>query len=216
MFTGLIQRVGTLQRRLRQDGGARLEIACDPWPDPLQHGESIAVQGACLTLAASDSPAHFAVDVLDETLDCTSLGQLRTGSRLNLERALRSSDRLGGHFVTGHVDAPGTLLAVRQRGRDVIFHIAAEPAEARYIVYKGSISVDGVSLTVSAVHEDGSFEVNLIPTTLADTTLGERRPGDLVNLETDILGKYVERLLQPGGRAPAGVTLTTLAEAGFL
>jgi len=216
MFTGLIQRVGTLQRRLRRDGGVCLEIATEPWPDPLQHGESIAVQGVCLTLTASTRAGHFEVDVLDETLDCTSLGQLRDGSRLNLERALRPSDRLGGHFVSGHVDAPGRLLAIRPRGRDVVFQIAAGPEAARYIVYKGSIAVDGVSLTVSAVHEDGSFEVNLIPTTLADTTLGERRPGDLVNLETDILGKYVERLLQPGGRAMAGVTLATLSEAGFL
>lgn len=213
MFTGLIQRVGVLRRRMRTDGGARLEIGFGPWPQPLAFGESVAVQGACLTVAASERDT-FLADVLDETLDCTTLGALAHGARLNLERALQLSDRLGGHIVSGHVDGVGRIADLRPRGRDRILRIACEPAEARYVVRKGSIAIDGVSLTVSATFDDGSFEVNLIPTTLGETTLADRRLGDAVNLETDVLGKYVERLLQPGARG-MGVTLESLAAAGF-
>jgi riboflavin synthase len=127
MFTGLIQRVGTLRRRLRAAGGTQLEIDFDAWPEPLAFGESVAVQGACLTVASS-GPRSFLVDVLDETLDCTTLGACASGTRLNLERALRLSDRLGGHVVSGHVDGLGRIADIQRRGRDSVLRIACEPA----------------------------------------------------------------------------------------
>ena len=212
MFTGLVQRVGSLRRRLSIQGGARLDISAGAWPEPLALGESIAVQGACLTVAET-TPDGFVADVLEETLDCTTLGSLPTGSRLNLERALRPMDRFGGHFVSGHVDARGRLVEVRDRGRDVVFRIVCPPDESRYVVRKGSIAIDGVSLTVSALGDEDQFEVNLIPTTWRDTTLADRRVGDALNLETDLVGKYVERLL--GTAPPKGITWASLAEAGF-
>lgn len=196
MFTGLVQRLGTLSRLTRRAGGASLFVSVPtPWPDPLVLGESIAVQGACLTVA-SILPDGFSADVLDETLDCTALSSLSPGARLNLERALATGERLGGHLVQGHVDALGRVLSITPRGRDFVLRVGTDSATLGHIVHKGSIAIDGVSLTVSAFSdEDGWFEVNLIPTTLRETSLQDRRPGDPVNLETDILGKYVERFL---------------------
>lgn len=214
MFTGLVQRTGVLLSLSRSGGGARLQVRAEPWPDALQHGESLAVQGACLTVAGS-ADGCFLADVLDETLERTTLGRLPAGSRLNLERAVRLTDRLGGHLVSGHVDTVAELLEVRPRGRDRVLRLRCEPAAFRLVVPKGSVTLDGVSLTVSALLEDASaFEVHLIPTTWAETSLSERRAGDGLNLETDLLGKYVDRLLR---RAPpsSGITLESLAAAGF-
>ncbi len=196
MFTGLVQRLGTLSRLSRRSGGASLFVSLpSPWPAPLVLGESVAVQGACLTVA-SLLPDGFSADVLDETLACTALPGLPAGARVNLERALAAGDRLGGHIVQGHVDALGSVLSLTPRGRDVVLRVGTDSGTLRHIVHKGSIAIDGVSLTVSALSDDeGWFEANLIPTTLRETSLHERRPGDLVNLETDILGKYVERFL---------------------
>ena len=201
MFTGLIQRLGTLSSLSRSGSGAALTVAVpEPRPDPLVIGESIAVQGACLTVSRV-LPTGFVADVLEETLDCTALSALCLGARLNLERALAVGDRLGGHIVQGHVDALGRVVSIRPRGRDQILRVGTDSAILRPIVYKGSIAIDGVSLTVSALNDEESwFEVNLIPTTLGDTTLSDRHPGDSVNLETDILGKYVERMLAVSGR----------------
>ena len=201
MFTGLIQRLGVLSSLSRSGSGAALTVAVpEPWPDPLVVGESVAVQGACLTVSRV-LPKGFVADVLEETLDCTALSTLRPGARLNLERALAVGDRLGGHIVQGHVAALGRVVSIRPRGRDQIFRVGTDSVILRHIVYKGSIAIDGVSLTVSALNDEESwFEVNLIPTTLEDTTLSDRQPGDSVNLETDILGKYVERMLAVSGR----------------
>ena len=198
MFTGLIQRLGLHAGLARADGGASLSVTLpSPWPDPLVLGESVAVQGVCLTVSRI-LPDGFVADVLEETLDCTALGALRSGARLNLERALAVGDRLGGHIVQGHVDATGEVLSIRPRGRDFVLRVGTDSPTLRQTVYKGSIAIDGVSLTVSALSdEEGWLEVNLIPTTLRETSLSERKPGDAVNLETDILGKYVERLLAP-------------------
>ena len=154
--------------------------------DSLHLGESIAVQGICLTVAHADGHG-FEADVLDETLSCTTLGSLRVDSPVNLERALRLSDRLGGHILSGHVDGCGTVTAKSPRGRDTVLRIACADTLLKYIIHKGSIAVDGVSLTVSALLPD-SFEVNLIPTTLRDTTLGTCSVGTAVNLETDLIG----------------------------
>ena len=218
MFTGLVQKVGRLGGVSRAaGGGAVLSVACAPWADgPLAAGESVAVQGCCLTVCAP-RPDGFDADVLDETLAVTALGRLAPGSALNLERALRPADRLGGHIVQGHVDGTAELLAIERAGRDFRMRLRCAPAEARYVVYKGSVALDGTSLTVSAVPEPCVFEVNLIPTTLRETSLGQRRRGDLLNLETDVLGRYVEALLRGGGeeRERPGLTMERLLQAGF-
>lgn len=214
MFTGLVQKRGSLLSLSRgAAGGAVVRVANDPWPgDPLAPGESVAVQGCCLTVAAV-RPDGFEADVLDETLRATALGGLAPGAALNLERALRASDRLGGHLVQGHVDAVAALESVEPAGRDFRLRLRCEPAVARYIVYKGSVALDGVSLTVSAVPAPGVFEVNVIPVTWRETSLSERRPGDSLNLETDILARYVEAFLAAPARKP--VTMDLLRAAGF-
>lgn len=212
MFTGLVQKVGMLRRLERSQGGWSLTVAHDPWPDKLVLGESVAVQGACLTVTAAGQ-GTFTADLLDETLQRTALRQLGDGAHLNLERALALGDRLGGHIVSGHVDEVGTLLAIDERGRDIAMRVSCSPELARQTVMKGSVAIDGVSLTVSGLGDDW-VEVNLIPHTLAATSLSDRRAGDRVNLEGDILGKYVARLL--GRESRSGVTEQLLAENGFL
>ena len=204
MFTGLVQQVGRWLGAERRGGGAVARVACAPWPDgPLAPGESVAVQGCCLTVVAATADG-FEADLLDETLRVTTLG------------ALRPSDRLGGHIVQGHVDATAEVVSVEPAGRDVRMRLACAGAEARYVVYKGSVALDGVSLTVSAVPAPGLFEVNLIPTTLENTSLRDRRPGDRVNLETDVLGRYVDALLAaPAANAAKPVTMDLLRRAGF-
>lgn len=213
MFTGLIQKVGVLKRLERAYGGWTLTVAHDAWDDTLVLGESIAVQGACLTVTGFDS-GWFTADILDETLQRTALRQLREESRLNLERALALGERLGGHIVSGHVDETGTLLRIEKRGRDVAWRIQCSNGLSRQTVMKGSIAIDGVSLTVSGL-DDASVEVNLIPHTLQMTSLCDRKPGDILNLEGDILGKYVARLL---GRdtSSSSITEAMLRENGFL
>lgn len=214
MFTGLVQRIGTVRRLDRSGGGARIVLAFPRWPDPLAFGESVAVQGTCLTVAEAGADS-FAADVLDETLDCTTLGTLAIGSRVNLERALQLTARLGGHIVSGHVDTVARVVDLRPRGRDRILKVACDEDSFRLVVRKGSVALDGVSLTVSEVCDGkGAFEVNLIPTTWEETSLSDRRVGDRINVETDVLGKYVDRLLRPAS-ASHRITLDTLAAAGF-
>ena len=215
MFTGLVQQAGIFSKLTRKSGGWSISIAYTPWPDPLVIGESVAVQGACLTVTERDSTLLTA-DLLDETLRRTALGELRPGSRVNLERALAVGDRLGGHWVTGHVDECGILAEVRPAGRDFVWHVSCSPTLARQSVMKGSVTIDGVSLTLSGLGDDW-LEVNLIPHTLSVTSLGERRVGDRVHLEGDILGKYVARLLgRESGEADGGITESLLAENGFI
>lgn len=214
MFTGLVGRRGSWLGLARGGGGAVARVSCGAWPDgPLAPGESVAVQGCCLTVAAV-RPDGFDADVLDETLRATALGDLASGAAVNLERALRPTDRLGGHLVQGHVDATARLEAVERAGRDWRLRLRLDGPEARYVVYKGSVALDGVSLTVSAVPAPGLFEVNVIPTTWRETSLSERRPGDRLNVETDVLARYVESLLAaPAARKP--VTMELLRAAGF-
>jgi riboflavin synthase len=196
MFTGLVTGKGMI--RSRRDG--RLEIET-PLAGELAAGDSIAVNGVCLT-AVDPEASHFAADVMPETLRRSSLGPLGEGSEVNVELPLRAGDRLGGHVVQGHVDATGSVAGVRDEGLSRVVRIAAEPELLRYVVEKGSIAVDGVSLTVSAV-DDEAFEVSLIPETLERTTLGQAERGTMVNLEVDVLAKYVEKLIrsQPAGPA---------------
>lgn len=219
MFTGLIQRTGRLERLTRSAGGWRLLVSHAPWPEPLAPGESVAVQGACLTVAEACAEG-FAADLLEETLARTALARLPPGARLNLERALRLGDRLGGHIVSGHVDETGRVRAVGRKGRDATMTVSCSPRLAALTVLKGSIAIDGVSLTVAALAGD-SLAVEIIPHTWENTSLSERRVGDAVNLEADILGKHVARLLgrDPGageGMAAAALDLGVLARAGFL
>jgi riboflavin synthase len=188
MFTGLVQQLGTLTSL----EGGRLAVTAT-LAGELSVGDSVAVNGACLT-ATSVTPDAFTADVMEETLRRTALGALRPGDPVNLELPLRAADRLGGHFVQGHVDGVGTVAAVHDEGFSRLVEIEAEAGLMRYVVEKGSIAVDGVSLTVASLG-DGTFGVSLIPETLERTTLGRASPGDSVNLEVDVLAKYVERLV---------------------
>ena len=198
MFTGIIQTTGTVLGAEACEGDLRLRIGAPAFADAgIALGDSIAVSGCCLTVVAREGDT-LAFDVSNATLSLTTLGGLRDGARVNLEKALRLSDRLGGHLVSGHVDGLGRILAIETDARSQRLGIEAPVALSRYIAAKGSICVDGVSLTVNAV-AGAHFEVNLIPHTVAHTTFRDRRVGDRVNLEVDMLARYVERLAQPGG-----------------
>ena len=191
MFTGLVAGTGSVQTMDHDGDGVRLRVRTELARD-LEPGDSIAVNGVCLTAVAVDA-GGFSADVMAETLRRSSLGPLDEGDEVNLELPLRAGDRLGGHVVQGHVDATGTVEAVNEDGFACAVRIGAPPEVLRYVVEKGSIAVDGVSLTVSAVDDHG-FEVSLIPETLERTTLGSATTGRVVNLEVDVLAKYVEKL----------------------
>ncbi len=192
MFTGLVQGLGQVVAVDETADGVRLAIAT-PLAADLAEGDSIAVNGVCLT-AVEPTPERFAADVMNETLRRSSLAAATTGARVNLELALRAADRLGGHIMQGHVDGLGTVESVEQDGFARVVRVAAPPELLRYVVEKGSIAIDGVSLTVSAVDER-SLSVSLIPETLDRTSLGSAVPGRTVNLEVDVLAKYVEKLV---------------------
>lgn len=197
MFTGLIQGVGSLAARESRSGDARLRIDAGTLPfGAVALGESIAANGVCLTVVAFDA-AGFEADASNETLSLTSLGALPVGRAVNLERALRAGDRLGGHLVSGHVDGVGTVASIVDDARAQCWRFTAPRSLMRYIASKGSICVDGTSLTVNAVDTE-CFEVALVPHTLAHTAFRATRPGDPVNLEVDQVARYVERLLQEG------------------
>lgn len=210
MFTGLIQRIGTV-KRISRGAGLVIEVAFEPWPSPLEDGESVAVNGACLTVA-KHSGTRFTADVLKETEARTGMASLVPGDRVNLERAVRAGDPLGGHIVQGHVDRRGKIAAKIPRGRDYRLKIECGRVIAAQSVVKGSVAVDGVSLTITEVGEDWLC-VDIIPTTAAETTLGSKKPGDTVNLESDIVGKYVAKAAAGARR---GLTEADLAAAGFL
>ena len=199
MFTGIIETTGRVERVTPQGGGTRLTLAADRVLPRLALGESIAVNGACLTVT-SGSGRRFTVDVSPETLRRTTIAALARGARVNLERALRVGDRLGGHIVQGHVDGVGKLDAITPDGDWVLYRFRAPKPIWPYLVEKGSIAVDGVSLTVFRCHK-GRFQVALIPHTLRQTTLADRVPGNQVNLEADVLLKHIEALLRARRRA---------------
>lgn len=202
MFTGLIEGVGLLVARESRGGDARLRIDAGtlPWleqnADGVALGESIAVNGVCLTVVAFDARG-FEADASNETLALTTLGALPAARALNLERAMRPNDRLGGHLVSGHVDGVGQVLSIVDDGRAQRWRFSAPAPLLRYVAQKGSICVDGVSLTVNAVDGEG-FEVALVPHTLSHTAFAQTRVGDAVNLEVDMVARYVERLLATG------------------
>lgn len=223
MFTGLIEEVGTV-RRVDKPGGkicieARL-VTGDPKGKPLAVGDSIAVNGACLTVV-DFSAEGFTADVMPETFRRTGLGSLSKGSPVNLERAMAADGRFGGHIVSGHIDGQGKILQMAEEGNAVLITISAEAGILRQVAEKGSIAVDGISLTVAKV-TDQDFTVSLIPHTVKVTNLRHRKAGDKVNLETDVLAKYVERLLSFGRESEnltenkkTSITRAFLAENGF-
>lgn len=196
MFTGIVEEVGELVGKEDLGDFARLAIRGPLVTSDARHGDSIAVNGVCLTVVEVRPDATFTTDVIGETLNRSSLGRLGVGSRVNLERAAAVNSRLGGHIVQGHVDGTGHVIARTPSQRWTVVRIALPTALSRYVVEKGSITVDGVSLTVSGLGHDW-FEVSLIPTTLDLTILGRAEVGTLVNLEVDVIAKYVERLLSP-------------------
>lgn len=211
----MIQRIGTV-KRVSRGAGLVLEIAFEPWARELEDGESIAVNGVCLTVARHND-TRFTADVLRETEERSTLGALVPGRRVNLERATRAGDALGGHVVQGHVDARGSVKSITPRGRDFRLAVKCPRVVAAQCVLKGSIAVDGVSLTITGLGEDW-LSVDLIPSTLAKTVLGERRTGDMVNLESDVIGKYVAKHAAglAEARARHSLTFDDLARAGFI
>ena len=215
MFTGIVEELGSIRSVRRGQHSSVLSIAAKDILSDLKVGDSVAVNGVCLTATTVDS-GGFTADVMHETLNRSSLGSLTVGSHVNLERAMAANGRFGGHIVSGHIDGTGTITALRKDDNAVWYTISASQELLRYIVEKGSIAIDGISLPVAEVGESW-FSISAIPHTVAVTTLGEKRPGDTVNLENDVIGKYVEKLLrpQPQETAKGSLTLEFLAQHGF-
>ena len=216
MFTGIIEELGTIRAIRRGASSAVLSIGAGTILDDLKVGDSVAVNGVCLTATQVDG-GGFTADVMHETLDRSSLARLAPGDKVNLERAMAAGGRFGGHIVSGHIDATGTITDRRRDDNAVWYTVSAPGALLRYVVEKGSIAIDGISLTVAEITER-DFSVSVIPHTAAVTVLGGKRPGDPVNLEADLIGKYVEKLLRPAQAPPArrsALSLEFLAEHGF-
>ena len=220
MFTGIIEEIGSIRSVAAGTHSAVLSVRAERILEDIHTGDSIAVNGVCLTVSSFDRES-FTADVMHETLNRSGLGALKKDSPVNLERAMRADGRIGGHIVSGHIDGTGTIIRVRTDDNAVWYTIRAASPVMRYIVEKGSVAIDGISLTVAGVDAE-SFSVSVIPHTAKQTTLGLRRPGDAVNLENDCVGKYVEKLLglsgQTGtaaGKRAGGLTRAFLAENGF-
>lgn len=209
MFTGIIEEMGVIRKMTRKGEDALLEIDTSMNLDDIKIGDSIAISGACLTVTAKTDKS-FAVDVSAETLSKTTLRTLKGGDRVNLEKALKANGFLGGHIVLGHVDCIGKICEKVSKSNSLIFGVEIDTAFSKYLVEKGSVTVDGISLTVNKC-EKNRFYVNIIPHTAQATTLGFKTVADPVNIETDILGKYVEKLLRHG----SGIDMSFLAEHGF-
>ena len=211
MFTGIIEEIGKISNIKRGARSAILSIQASKVLEDAHLGDSIAVNGVCLTVTTLNGDV-FTADVMNETLSRSSLGSLRVGSPVNLERAMAAGGRFGGHIVSGHIDGTGRIASVTRDDNAVWFRIMADKKLLRYIVEKGSIAIDGISLTVAKTDSE-SFSVSIIPHTIGQTILGTRKVGDTVNLENDIIGKYVEKLMQ---NDESGVTLDLLAKNGFM
>ena len=216
MFTGIVEEMGQIRSIVRGASSAVLSIEANLILEDLKIGDSVAVNGVCLT-ATSIGAGGFTADVMHETLNRSSLGALQKGSHVNLERAMLANVRFGGHIVSGHIDGTGTIGSIQKDDNALWYTILADAKLLRYIVEKGSVTIDGISLTVADVQSD-RFAVSLIPHTAKVTVLGEKRTGDIVNLETDIIGKYVEKLMKPTveeTKQKSGITMEFLAENGF-
>jgi riboflavin synthase len=214
MFTGIIQHVGTVSHVRPGQDSRRLTIELGPIAQEASLGDSIAVDGACLTVAAL-KPPHAEMDVSAETLRLTTLGSLKTGSRVNLEPALRVGDRLGGHFMSGHVDGVGTIRRLEERPGEWRLEVGVDEALTNQMIMKGSVAVAGISLTIAALNAD-SFEVSVIPHTLQETTLSDLGAGDEVNIECDMIGRWVHKQLgSMQEQQSPGLTMEDLQEGGF-
>jgi riboflavin synthase len=216
MFTGIIQAIGNVEELQARGGDMRLRINTGKLPlEDVVLGDSICTSGVCLTVIELPGDGYWA-DVSVESLNFTTLGNLESGSPVNLEKALTPASRLGGHIVSGHVDGVGEVVSLNEDARSVRVVLRAPDSLARYIAPKGSICVDGTSLTVNRV-SGAEFDLNIIPQTMAETTFGQYRPGSRVNLEVDVIARYLERLIQGDAAAtPGGLSLDTLADNGFL
>jgi len=213
MFTGIIEETGTVQAITTNDAGTALSITADKVLEGTIVGDSIAVNGVCLTVT-SISGRTFTADVMPETVRRTSLVRLHPGAAINLERAMKASGRLGGHIVSGHVDGCGLVESITPDGIALRVTVSLAPGLLKYIAQKGSVTLDGVSLTVIAV-DDRSFAVSLIPKTRATTTLGALKTGSMINVEVDVLARYIERLLTAGAKQQNAISLDWLKENGF-
>lgn len=221
MFTGIIEEIGRLRRIAKQGQAMILTIEASKILEDVRLGDSIAVNGVCLTVVAFDG-STFTADVMPETYRKTTLKLLQPGIRVNLERAMSAGGRFGGHIVQGHVDAPGTIVARHPEENAVVFRVEPDGSgNMKYVIPHGSITVDGISLTVVTVDER-AFTISIIPHTLAQTVLYDKQPGDKVNIEYDLLGKYIDRLLSFRGREEdtagrsGGLTMEFLAKNGFM
>jgi riboflavin synthase len=213
MFTGLIECIGRVTACERRGAAAVLTVASTLPVAEIAIGDSVAVNGACLTVTTKQDAA-LTFDVSPESLNSTTIGTLRSGQSVNLERAMRLGDRMGGHIVTGHIDCIGKLARTSEISGNRVLEFTLSPEHARYLITKGSVAINGISLTVNTVTASG-FSVNIIPLTQTSTTLTSLKIGDEVNIETDIIGKYVERLTAPW-KQTGGLSMKTLAENGFL
>ncbi len=216
MFTGIVEEIGTVRAVRQGSSSSFIEIQADKIFEDIHIGDSIAVNGVCLTVTEYSGNV-FKADVMNETLRRSSLGGLRSGGHVNLERAMAANGRFGGHIVSGHIDGTGTISEIKSDGIANWYTIAADSAILRYIVEKGSVAIDGISLTVTAV-TDADFSVSVILHTASQTILSEKRAGDIVNLENDIVGKYVEKLIQPkteGKKQDSSISREFLAQYGY-
>ncbi|MEC7226082.1 MAG: riboflavin synthase [Candidatus Latescibacterota bacterium] len=213
MFTGIVEEVGHVRHIARQGEFQRMQIAAQRVLEDVKMGDSINVDGVCQTVVHFD-PQSFSVETVSETLSRTTLGQFQSGRPVNLERALCPGDRLGGHIVQGHVDGVGHVRSVQERQGEWRIQITAPSALHRYIAEKGSITIDGTSLTVAELSDEG-FTISVIPHTFDQTVLSQRRTGDAVNLEVDVLARYIERLLAAGADTSAGLSFESLRNLGY-
>lgn len=215
MFTGIVEEIGTVSAVTQGATSLQLAINCTKVLSDVNKGDSISVNGVCLTVADFSS-RHFTADVMPETVKATTLHALRSGSSVNLERAMAANGRFGGHFVSGHVDGTGEIISVQQKENAIYMDIKVAPELLKYFILKGSVTVDGTSLTVFGVTDYG-FTISLIPVTQDDSVIGRKRTGDKVNVECDMLAKYIERLLTTEKvNTTGGLSMDTLAASGFL
>lgn len=215
MFTGIIEEIGTISTVRSGSNSSQLTIRCTTVLSDVKKGDSISVNGVCLTVSDFSSN-QFTADVMPETVKATTLQALRTGSRVNLERAMAANGRFGGHIVSGHVDGTGEIVSIKQKENAIYMEIGIATELSKYFIPKGSVTVDGTSLTVFGVTNKG-FVISLIPVTQGDSIIGRKRTGDKVNVECDMLAKYIERLLLTNkGNPTGGLTMDTLVSSGFL
>lgn len=213
MFTGIIEEVGTLEEIITGNGFGVMKVKCSSVLEDTKIGDSIATNGVCLTVREKDA-LSFSADVMGETLAKTNLGSLKIGDKLNLERALRLSDRLGGHIVSGHIDGIGEIVSREEKSDGTWFTISASQDVLRYVIYKGSINIDGISLTVAYV-DNQVFKVSVIPHTLENTILCNKKINSKVNLECDLIGRYIEKLFAQKDDNKSNITMEFLKNNGF-